>query len=839
MSTKTLHLIANAHLDPVWLWDWREGLNEGLITCRAVLDLMDERPELTFMRGESLIYEHIETAAPDLFERIKQYVKEGRWELVGGTFIQPDNNVPATETLIRHFTRGQNFFRTRFGRTPKILWAADSFGHPEGLPDIIAAAGMSGFAFTRPENTPYRGPFWWIGPGGSRILAYRPLGGWYGTEHEEVPRRLDSLLELSAKYEPANIGAFFGLGNHGGGPTRRQLEHVDEWRAKHPEVRVVFSTLHGLFGALREEVRAKGENFFPTHSGDLQHFARGCYSSIAKQKFAFHSIESGVCRAERATTAIAVLEAPSGALRTLPAIAKGWDAALFNTFHDILPGSSIERAVDEQIEWMAGARHDVRSTEFAAINRLANLVDTSVRPAEGYAPTGASVLVFNPHPYPVATPIQIEANIDYRQVYAYAGRNSELPYELIGPEGLPVPCQRIRVESLVMQDPPWRIRVSAAPLLPALGWSVFELAYREGAQKPVIPAADLVSSPEEGVIQSRRYRIEAKAGDHGISIQRDGVALLDGAGLGAVTVEDPYGSWGDMESDDPVRNALTNVRFGWSVERVKVLEDGPLHASLWVRLTGGHSVLDLTLSLTGGRDAVDVTARLLWNERAARIKLVMPVSAGAPLEALYDRAGGATTCTQVGEEPGGRWVKVKSPQNAIAFASDGLSSFSTHDGVFYATVARASRYAAGNLGGADTGAGDPEAEVWNPAVDRGELKFRFLVTGNAAPIEQLSQVIAEPILVQTVLARKGRLARSGTLGAIEPSDVRLLAYKPAEDGLGVVVRVHNQTECAKSVSFTMPAGKVVLGDVPKGGIATWRVTNGSEGLKAEAADATA
>ena len=101
--TFTFHLIPNAHLDPVWLWDWREGLNEGLVTCRTILDLMDEDRELTFIRGESAIYQHIEKADPKTFARIKKYVKSGRWDVVGGTVIQPDTNLPATETFARHF----------------------------------------------------------------------------------------------------------------------------------------------------------------------------------------------------------------------------------------------------------------------------------------------------------------------------------------------------------------------------------------------------------------------------------------------------------------------------------------------------------------------------------------------------------------------------------------------------------------------------------------------------------------------------------------------------------------------------------------------------------------
>src|SRR4051812_4621924 len=272
MPDFTFHLIPNAHLDPVWLWDWREGLNEGLITCRTILDLMDENKKLTFIRGETAIYEHIERTDPATFARIKEYVKQGRWDPVGGTVIQPDTNLPDTETFARHFSHGQQYLRSRFGKAATIAWAADSFGHAAGSPEILTASGIDSFAFTRPSNevVPIAKPaFWWEGPGGSRILAYRPPVGWYGCEREEMTKRLDAYLEAATAGELANVGCFFGLGNHGGGPTRRHLEEIRAWRAAHPEVKVIFSGLHPFFAALRREIARKPRSFLPTHRGEL------------------------------------------------------------------------------------------------------------------------------------------------------------------------------------------------------------------------------------------------------------------------------------------------------------------------------------------------------------------------------------------------------------------------------------------------------------------------------------------------------------------------------------------------------------------------------------------
>ena len=126
MPAMTFHLLPNAHLDPVWLWDWREGLNEGIITTRTVLDLMDEFPDLTFMRGEAALYQHIEEHDPVTFRRVQRMIEAGRWDVVGGTWVQPDTNMPATETFLRHFALGQAYFASRFGFRPRVAWAAVS-----------------------------------------------------------------------------------------------------------------------------------------------------------------------------------------------------------------------------------------------------------------------------------------------------------------------------------------------------------------------------------------------------------------------------------------------------------------------------------------------------------------------------------------------------------------------------------------------------------------------------------------------------------------------------------------------------------------------------------------
>jgi alpha-mannosidase len=823
MADLTFHLIANAHLDPVWLWDWREGLNEALVTTRAVLDLMDEFPELTFSRGETAVYRHVEEHDPALFARLAAQVAAGRWEPVGGTVVQPDTNLPATETFARHFAHGLSYFRARFGRRVRVAWAADSFGHAAGLPAIMAAAGIEGFFFTRPfaAELPLAKPaFWWEGPGGARVLAYRPPVGWYGTERDEVPRRLDALLAAAASCDLENVGVFHGLGDHGGGPSRRLLREIASWCRTHPRVRAVHSGLHRLHDALRDEARRKGADFLPVHRGELNFCLRGCYASVAKFKFAYRRTESALAAAERGDAVVrsALGQAPADCRRA-------WEAVLFNSFHDILPGSAIERAYDEQLAWLGCAFHSAQELELGALNALAGRVDTRVPVPAGDHPAPVALLVWNPHPWPYAGHVEWEACLDYRPVASYRGRADALPLEVRGPSGRRVPFQSVATESALQSwDTPWRKRVVVPVQLPPLGWAVYRFGWVEGARPPAVrrPAG----SPRRNVIDNGFFSVAAREGARGIRLRRGGRGFLGGAGLSAVVVDDPHGSWGGPET--PAACNLSRLRERWRVVRAVVLERGPERAALHARLAGARSWLDLTFHLCRGRDAVDVVARLLWNERGARLKLRFPVGAAA---ADFDVPGATVRRAPCGEVPGGRWVRVHDGRGrpVLGFASDALYAFDLTRGALRATVARASGYAF---------AGPPALAEHRPAADCGELRFRFVLTPGDSRLPFQAQELEQPPTVLLVAPKAGPWPRSGSLAALSPSSLRLLAIKRAADGNGVVLRVQETAGRDAAATLTWLGKRLALGRVRAGAIASWRLTPGGKGWTATPTDIT-
>jgi alpha-mannosidase len=792
------HLLPNAHLDPVWLWDWREGLNEGRITVRTILDLMDEFPDLTFIRGESIIYEHIQKSDPALFRRILRSIEKGRWDVVGGTVIQPDTNLATTETICREFERGLDYFQKNLGVRPTVAWQADSFGHTPGFPNILEAFGMDGFAFTRPQQAqfPLDSPaFWWEGAGTSRILCYRQYWLWYCSERGNVADVLDDTLCKARTGDVMNTGVLLGLGNHGGGPTRRHLRVIEEWRRRHPEVEVQFSTLHGFFGALREEVAGLDKEKVPTVRGELGYCLRGCYSSVQKFKSLFRKAETLVATAEITRSVIgAATEIP------VPDLTEAWQALVFNAFHDILPGSSIERAFDDQMAWIGLAWHRAQEANFTALNSLAEKIDATVPPARGPdLPTDVPLLIWNPLPHAYKGQVELEASLDYRPIDAYRNRPSELPVVVFNSEGKPAAFQTIQTEHTSMQDLAWRKRVLVPVEIPALGWEVFRLGWRdENEELPFEAICQARTSEHAAEIANTEWSVCVRDGL--LRILRNGGNFFSKGSFEVRVYEDPWGSWGGMEEEQG-SFILDKASETWALAEHEIMESGPLRAKLWTRWKGKNSWLDLTFSVS---DApwINIEGRMLWNERSARVKFAMPCVG----ELKYDVPGGSTVRDTQGHVPGGRWVTRTSGNRIVGFASDVLSDFDATSTELRVTLARASRYAN------DVKTGRTE-KMWEPATDCGELKFRFCLFAEDAHPDTVADALLFPPVSLTIPATPGPWERKGSLANLSPCSMRMLSLEQIKPDL-LCLRIQNRAPAETEAVIQIGKSRIKLGPLP-------------------------
>lgn len=808
MAKPTLHVIANAHLDPVWLWDSREGRNEAVALFRAMAGLLEANPDLVFTRGEAAVYEHVRRVDPDVFARVRRLVRAGRWDVVGGTWIQPDANLTDPETLCRQYDSGLRWFRERLGVRVSAGWEPDCFGHSAGVPEILAAGGLRDYAFFRPEpgsGSPVPGPaFWWRGRAGARILAYRAPAGGYNSGRADVPSRLDAVAAAARAARPAlrNVAAFIGLGDHGGGPSQRMVNEVREWARAHPEVAVRFSGLTGFFAALRRELAGPRTPALEEVRGELNFCLRGCYASVGRLKHAFRRAEHELLRAERTAALL-----HRAGIAPVPELAAAWRAVLFNSFHDILPGTSIERALGEQEEELAGARHEARETVFRSLNRLATRVRIELPAVGPDHPKAVPFVVWNPRPEPVRTFVELEACLDSQLIAPYRGREAELPVEVrVG--GRRTPFQILPQEHEQLGDHAWRKRALVPVDLPSLGWAVASLGWVEGAAMPAGPKA-VETAP--GTIRNAFYAVSARPGAAGIRIAHRGRDLFGPRGLRLETVADTWGSWGSMR-EEPASYLLTRRVDAWKVERVALVETGPLRAALAVRLVARRARVELVFRVTTGVDELAIDARIFGDLTAARIMLVFPGVRSAECEVPAETAVRAGP----GEVPVLRWLRARGDRG-FAFAADVLSAYNLDGrGNLRVTLLRATRYAC-------VGANDPGREWWRPCVDRGELRARMILQPRNGPIERAAALLSEPPVATMAWENPhGDLPTVASLAALAPADILLLALKSGPEGRGLDLRVQNRAAVARTARFRWAGRSQVLGRLLPGEIATFR-----------------
>ncbi len=601
------------------------------------------------------------------------------------------------------------------------------------------------------------------------------------------------------------------LGNHGGGPTRRHLLDVRRWAEANPQVEVIYSGLERFFDALRSE-----NADLPVIRGEMNFTLRGCYSSAARFKALYRKTENLLFSAEKTDGIIsAALGAPASDLSA------AWRSVLFNSFHDILPGSSIERAYDDQFAWLGVAWHEAQRAELAALNTLAHRIDTTVQTPPEDMPSGVPILVWNPHPFDYEGPVEFEACIDYRPIETYQGRVAALPVELLDEAGRPLFFQRLEPESYFAPKVPWRVRMAATLRVPAMGWHVVQMAWTD-RPRLAAPPSDRAELTASGGIQNRFYEVRAKVGDQGAQIFHNGKPLLGPAGLRVGTYDDIYGSWGGHDGETEA-DSIVKVKEYWRIERIEPVAAGPEKASLWVRLTCGSSRIDLTFSLHRGCDRLHVSARLFCDVPGCRIKLILP---GAE-EATFEVPGGTQRRIPCGEVPGGRWVRT----GALVFASDALFNFDLSSGGLNATLMRSARYSC-------SVPTQPESMPWRPYMDGGEHRFQFALAPVTQDPFQLADLLEQPLIASPATPHPGSLPRTGSLGRIEPSHLRLLAFKPAEARDGWILRVQEIAGLHAKAGFWLDDARIALGNVRPFQIVTWKLVKEENGWSADFHDAS-
>jgi alpha-mannosidase len=377
--------VGHAHIDSAWLWPVRETIRKCARTFSNVLDLMDQDPDFVFASSSAQQFEWMRRQYPELFERIRARVVEGRFVPVGGMWVESDTNMPGGESMVRQFVEGKRFFLTEFDVEPKEVWLPDSFGYSAALPQIARAAGMDSFLTQKISwNETNRFPhhtFEWEGIDGTRIFTHFPPVDTYnstlsGRELAHAERNFADKAHANTSLVP------FGFGDGGGGPTREMLAAAARTADLEGSPRVRIASPSAFFAAARSEFDPA-----PVWVGELYlEFHRGTYTSQARTKSGNRRSEALLHEAELWATTAAVR---TGAPYPAEELRDAWRTVLLHQFHDILPGSSI------------GWVHDQAISAYAEVaTNLNQLIGASLRAlSDGGNATGA---IANASPFTIA-----------------------------------------------------------------------------------------------------------------------------------------------------------------------------------------------------------------------------------------------------------------------------------------------------------------------------------------------------------------------------------------------------------------------------------------------------
>lgn len=332
---ETTHVVGHAHMDMCWLWGYSETMKMCLDNLRQTVAFMDEFPDYKLIQSQAAIFNFVEKEDPRLFERVKKYVKEGRIELGGGMWTESDQNLTSGEGLVRAFLLGQGYYQSRFGKMARVGWLPDDFGHVSQLPQLLKQSGCDYFYFHRCK--PYLGNFWWVGADSSRVLAcgnndYHNVGVF------DSELFIDSLRLF--KNNQNRLLFPLGQGDHGGGPTRKNINMIHQFDKDPGFPAIKFSTATEFF-----EKSEKSMKNLPTHSGEMQFIFEGCYTTVAEAKELNRACENTLFGAEFFNS----LRWMQGDKYPSEELYNIWESVTFNQFHDILPGSAINEANKESI----------------------------------------------------------------------------------------------------------------------------------------------------------------------------------------------------------------------------------------------------------------------------------------------------------------------------------------------------------------------------------------------------------------------------------------------------------------------------------------------------------
>lgn len=804
-----VQMTGNAHIDAAWLWTASEAVDQVHFTFSSALQLMREYPEYTFSQSTAQYYEWMEEKFPSLFEEIQKRVKEGRWELVGGMWLEPDLNMPDGESQVRQLLLGKRYFQEKFGVDVKVGWNPDSFGYDWQLPQIYKKSGVDYFVtqklrYNDTNQLPLK-LFWWQSPDGSRILSYFPHDLVQGTEAPEMARDLPVAMKLNPGEDEMMHLYGPSLGRLAVAPAREAIENGLSW-SKPDKIfpRIQFRTSQSFFNDMNARVATTGMpvwNYRTLAAGNthlpapppgtislpvwndeiyLEHH-RGTYTSQAIQKSNIRQSEEWLLNAEKYSS----LAWLGGASYPGSQLTEAWKKIAFNEFHDVAAGTAIAPVYRDAQKDFDAAHWTTNEASGNALKELNSHVNTASHP-------GVPIIVWNPLSWKRTDIVNASVQMPHAEPNGIS---------VLDDDNQPVLMQ------VLSKDEETNTYLLLKPKnVPSVGYTVLHAV---SGQRKIDSDLSLhgttmenllvrvVLDPKTGCITSLYQKVaqfkSIVPGECGNMLQAfvDNARSMTEANLDSIRVEDAWNIDKDYDKQGTNLTMLTSIQ---TVER------GPLREVIRVARSWSKSRFVQDITLYAGVARVDVVNDVDWHETHVLLKASFPLSATSPVatyEIPYGSIERPTTRNNNIEAArfevsALRWADLGNNRHGLSLINDSKYGYDAKGNVLRLSLLRAPLYP-------------------DPNSDRGRQQFSYSLYPHAGSWKQADTVLRAyefnyKLLTSQIESHQGSLPSTHSLVQVNPHNLVLTALKKSEDGNSLILRFYEWAGKATHAKITVPAG---------------------------------
>ncbi|MFA3782270.1 alpha-mannosidase [Melioribacteraceae bacterium 4301-Me] len=766
----TLHFTSNAHIDAAWLWRKKETVEVCHNTFSSVINMFKARPDFTYTQSAAAYYKWMKNYYPNLFEQIKEYVKNGRWEIVGGLWVEPDCNLPSGDSWARQLLYAQEFFKENFGSIAKLGWNPDSFGYNWNLPQILSKGGIDAFVTQKigwndTNVFPYR-VFWWESPDGTKILTYFPFD--YVNEITNPFQLIDWMRQFEANTGFRKLMILFGVGDHGGGPSLKMMSRIDNLKKLDIFPDIEFGTAENYLNWLKKQDLSD----LPVWNNELYlEYHRGTLTTQSNIKKWNRNLEVLLTNSEKFNSIANILgyNYPHENLKS------AWYNVLFNQFHDILPGSGIrEIYLDANKDYQTSCELGNYELE-KSLKEIAGNINTKNF-------TGKPLVVFNPLAW---------TRSDIVKVNLPEGENEI--YKVVDESGYEIPSQ------IIVKDKLHSELIFKAEEVPSLGYKTYSLIKDDNKNNSraslKIDNSPLPHSMKETSIENEYFKVAVDLNSgwlKSIYDKRYNKELLSGYGNQLQLLEDKPNAW------DAWNIGLTGIEYPSKFRKAEFVENGPVRTV--IRLYRDYlkpgtkkefptedfpsSFFTQDVILYKGIDRIDFKINVEWWEDKTMLKVAFPFAIKDTIATYEIPFGSIQRSTTLKaqwdkgkwEVAAQKWADLSEKDFGISLLNRTKYGYDIKENIVRLSLLRSPKWP------------DPTADRGDHSIEyslyphKGDLKTSMTI--------QKGYEYNYPLIAELTEIYDGKLSPSSSFLSIDADNIILTSFKKSESGNGYILYLY-------------------------------------------------